>query len=131
MRPHEPHEWLRDWLEWYRERGWSFEGAWIESVGRACGSARASEAAWWRAIFEEQRDTWERAYDREEPMAGDAALVLLAEGRLPVDRDARLLCAHCDGPIPPERLKHKADFCCEECRLHASRARERKRLAAA
>jgi len=127
----EPHEWLRDWLEWHRERGWSFEGAWIESVKRACGSARAGEAKWWRAIFEEQRDVWRRAFNCEEPMAGDAALVLLAEGRLVADRDARLLCAHCDEAVPPARLAHGADFCSEECRRHASRARERERLAAA
>jgi hypothetical protein len=129
-----PPQRLRDALEWrrdgdaFRKGGVPFDGAW--EVATAEVLKRCEETGWWREVFESQRASWERAYCGLPPTAGDRALALLGEGRVPFDTSEKPVCAHCDGEIPASRLRHHADFCSEGCRKAASWVRERERKAA-
>ncbi len=124
---------LRDLLEFYREGrgrgGLAFSEAWWRSVERVCRDS--PDEGWWRATFAEQRDVWQRAYDRERRTSADTAIVLIAEGRVIGGPEVGHPCGFCDEEIPAARLKRRAEFCSEACRKAASWERERERRTAA
>lgn len=119
----QPPEALRDWLEYWRAAGRPFAEAWVLSLNRSCRGYPGGPA--WAELLSGQRATWQRAYDGEAPTAAERALGMLVEG-VTGDPDSHP-CAHCDKPIPVERLAHRAEFCSERCRKAASWKRERLR----
>jgi predicted nucleic acid-binding Zn ribbon protein len=114
---------LRDWLEMWRSSGRGFDEAWTLSLHRA--SAGYAES--WQTIFTEQREVWRRAYELADPLAWESAFADEWADRVAV-ADVEHPCAHCDEPIPEERLAHRAEFCSERCRQAAKYVRERERL---
>ncbi len=127
----EPFEQLRDLLEFYREGrgrgGLAFAEAWWQSVERVCRSS--PDGAWWRGTFAEQREAWERAYNREPALPHEDALrrLLDPDGSEPAPVKLRV-CAHCHGERgsmegrPPD-----ARYCDERCRRDAAYQRERRK----
>jgi predicted nucleic acid-binding Zn ribbon protein len=120
-----PDQALVDWLAWHRAGGCTFTDAWLMSAERACRDA----PDFWRPWLEQTKDIWRRAYEREPARAWEMEFAAQASD-LELD-DGHPRCALCDEPIPAYRLRHHAEFCSEECRKQASRARERERLRAA
>jgi len=126
----EPYTCLRDWLGFLREGrgngGMSFEQAWPESVERAVRMAPESEQEFWRATFAEQRDAWQRGYERAEQTPAEYALTVLFETRGGGVIGDGAPCAVCDEPIPAKRIGRHAKYCSDKCRREA----EYRRLAA-
>ena len=104
----EPPECLRVELSAARGLGFSFDACWPGAVILA--SRCSSQPGEWLLILGNQRDVWERAFERMPGTAPEQALASLSDGGKP-DRslDGRT-CRHCGRTLPVD-LDERALFC--------------------
>jgi hypothetical protein len=116
----EPHEALADWLRWMRDGGRTPgdpEGsgiAWERALARVVKYMPPEEAKEVRAFFSEQREFWERMYQRR-----PRSVPKVAERR----------CGHCSASL--EGRRPNVTYCDADCRRKGKWAREREQKAAA
>ena len=77
MRPDPPVQ-LRQYLAVPKRQGVAFDRAWAFAWQRVKWPHDTGDRRWWKALLDEQRPIWERAYGGED-VPGGKALELLAE----------------------------------------------------
>jgi hypothetical protein len=99
----------------------TFDGVWFGAVEHVL--AACEDPAFWRAVFDEQRDAWRRAYDLAPQTAAEFALVGIRDNLPLGDVDRRCEREGCDKTIPRDVRKGgvRRRYCGETCRRKAER----------